>query len=206
MGKKLPLSRYKHTIKTIPLSLIDQNEGQIPDVPRNPRFIRDEKFDALLRSIQEDPEMLYLRETIVYPIDGRYVAIGGNQRTAVLQYLDIDEIVCKVLDTATPAERIRAYISKDNYGYGENDQKILHDEWAEFEDEFEQWGMDDVFMDDIMEEEIEENVPSPKEKKDLSNELEIEYKIEVSCINEAEQEQLFNDLTGKGYSCRILTL
>lgn len=156
MSKKLPVFRYSDYEAVIPLSLIDQNEGQIPDVPSNPRFVRDEKFDALVRSIEEDPEMLYLNEIKVYPMDGRYVAIGGNQRTKALLFLDIDEIKCKVLDPASPASRIRRIINKDNYGYGENDQKILHDEWAEFMDEFEEMGMDDIFMDDI-EEEIEEN-------------------------------------------------
>jgi len=43
-------------------------------------------------------------------------------------------------------------------------------------------------------------------KKDLSDELNSEFKIEIECQSESEQEQLFNEFQKKGYKCRILTL
>ena len=33
-----------------------------------------------------------------------------------------------------------------------------------------------------------------------------EYKIEITCADEAEQEKLYNKFTEEGYECRILTL
>lgn len=36
--------------------------------------------------------------------------------------------------------------------------------------------------------------------------IDFEYKIEVSLNDEREQEELYNELTQKGYTCRILTL
>lgn len=53
-------------------------------------------------------------------------------------------------------------------------------------------------------EKIEEKKPSLP--NDLSNELILEYKLEVDCISEEEQELLYNELTEKGYICRVLTL
>jgi len=53
----------------------------------------------------------------------------------------------------------------------------------------------------------EDNVYVKKTKtKDLSNETKIEYILEVVCDNEKQQEQLFNELTEKGFICRVLTL
>ena len=42
--------------------------------------------------------------------------------------------------------------------------------------------------------------------KDVHENLEIEYKIEVTCANESDQENMYNKLTEEGYECRILTL
>lgn len=44
----------------------------------------------------------------------------------------------------------------------------------------------------------------PKEKPEVK--IEYSYRIEVEVINESEQEKLYNELTERGYECRILTL
>lgn len=51
-----------------------------------------------------------------------------------------------------------------------------------------------------------ETNPKKKEKPDLSDMLDYEFRLEITCENEAEQEKMYNELTGRGYSCRILTL
>lgn len=69
--------------KNLCLSDLFTNVGQIAGLPPNPRLIKDEKFEALKKSLTDDPEMLDLRELIVYPNPdekGTYVVIGGNMR------------------------------------------------------------------------------------------------------------------------------
>lgn len=61
-------------------SLLRCNEGQLEGLPSNPRYIKDEKFELLKRSLQESPEMLHLRELLVYPHGDTYIVIGGNMR------------------------------------------------------------------------------------------------------------------------------
>lgn len=68
--------------RLIPTVEIWPNTGQIPGLPKNPRLIRDERHEALVKSIQDDPEMLDLRECIVFPYAAAYVAIAGNMRLA----------------------------------------------------------------------------------------------------------------------------
>ena len=57
--------------------------------PNNPRFIRDEKFEKLKKSIQDFPEMLKLRPIVV---DDDMVVLGGNMRLKALTDLGIEEV------------------------------------------------------------------------------------------------------------------
>jgi len=127
-------------IRNIDISQIQPNKGQIKGLPKNPRFIRDARLKALVKSIQDAPEMLELSELKVYPFKGKYVAIGGNMRLKACQELGIAEIPCKVLPSKTPIKKLREYAIKDNEPYGENDWDILANEWDE--EELKSWGLD----------------------------------------------------------------
>ena len=64
------------------ITQLHPNQGQVEGLPKNPRFIRDPKFKKLVKSIQDDPEMLELRELIVYQHQDErgFVIIGGNMK------------------------------------------------------------------------------------------------------------------------------
>lgn len=121
-------------------SLLRCNEGQLEGLPSNPRYIKDEKFELLKRSLQESPEMLHLRELLVYPHGDTYIVIGGNMRLRAAEELGIEELPCKVLPATTPVEKLREYTIKDNNGYGEYDWDILANEWQD--EPLKDWGMD----------------------------------------------------------------
>lgn len=124
----------------IPLSKIEPNKGQIEGLPKNPRFIRDEKFEKLKKSISEDIEMTALREILVIEHDGKYVIIGGNMRFRAMQDLGIKEAPCKVIPAGTDVEKLRAYTIKDNAGFGDWDWDDLANEWSD--DPLSDWGVD----------------------------------------------------------------
>lgn len=44
------------------------------------------------------------------------------------------------------------------------------------------------------------------ERTDLSDEITAQFQVIVECRDEMEQEDLYNELDAKGYTCRILTL
>jgi hypothetical protein len=125
-------------IKNIPIKQLELNEGQIDGLPKNPRFIKDDRFRALIKSLQDAPEMLNLRELIVVEHDNSYVVIGGNMRLRASIELGITELPCKILPKDTPVEKLREYTIKDNNGFGENDWDLLANEWDEIE--LEEWG------------------------------------------------------------------
>lgn len=125
---------------SIPLSVIELNKGQIPGLPKNPRFIKNEKFKKLKKSIEENPEMLELRELLVYPYKGKYVLIGGNMRYRALKELGYEIATCKIIDESTSVEQLKAYTIKDNSGFGEWDFEAIRDEWDI--GDVESWGVD----------------------------------------------------------------
>ena len=122
----------------IPLSRLELNNGQLDGLPKNPRFIRDENFERLKKSLNESPEMLKLREILVYPLnDKKFIVIGGNMRLRAAKDLGFKELPCKVIAKETPIKKLREYTIKDNNPFGENDWELLANEWDDLElDEF----------------------------------------------------------------------
>ena len=127
-------------IQDIKISKLELNKGQIDGLPKNPRFIRDDRFTALIKSIEDAPEMLRLRELLVVEHGNKFVVIGGNMRLRACKELGYKEIPCKVLPADTPVAKLREYAIKDNNGFGEDDWDILANEWDA--EELTEWGME----------------------------------------------------------------
>ena len=115
----------KVEVSELPIGMLSENTGQIPDVPRNPRKITKEKFDDLCESIRKSPEMKVLDEIRVYPFNGRYVVISGNHRYKAYKKLGWENVLCKILPEETPKEKLREYVMKENMHYAENDNAML---------------------------------------------------------------------------------
>ena len=130
----------ENNTQMLPISLLEVNKGQIDGLPKNPRFIRDERFAALVKSIKDAPEMLHLRELLVVKHGKKYVTIGGNMRLRACQELGYEEVPCKVLAEDTPTAKLREYAIKDNNGFGQDDWDILANEWDA--GELQDWGME----------------------------------------------------------------
>jgi len=126
--------------QNIELSKLEINKGQIVGLPKNPRLIKDAKFEKLKKSIEDNPEMLGMREVLVYPHGSKYVIIGGNMRFQACKELGFVTVPCKILDKDTTAEQLRAITIKDNVGFGEHDWELLANEWDSVE--LEEWGLE----------------------------------------------------------------
>jgi hypothetical protein len=127
--------------QTIHIALLDYNKGQLKGLPKNPRFFRDYRYEAMKKSIEESPEMLELRELIVFPYDnGRYIVVCGNLRLRACRELGYTELPCKVLDEKTKPKKLREYATKDNVSFGETDTDVLTNEWDK--SELQDWGVE----------------------------------------------------------------
>lgn len=127
-------------IKEIELRLLQPNEGQIEGLPSNPRTIDKEKFEKLKKSLTDDPEMLQLRELLVYEYEGKYVIIGGNMRYHAAKYLKFKTLPCKIIPKETSIEKLKAITIKDNNSFGSYDWDMLANSWDS--ELLEDWGVD----------------------------------------------------------------
>jgi len=164
------------------------NKGQIIGLPKNPRFIRDDKFLKLKNSIESDPEMLELREVIAYDNNNELIVICGNMRLKASIELGLKEIPTKILPNETTLEKLKAYTIKDNVSFGEHSWEDLANEWDS--EQLQDWGLDlPIDYNNEEDEPEEESTYTPT------------YKFEVSCNTEAEKNKLMGELLKKGFSC-----
>lgn len=137
-------------ITMLPMSAIEINNGQLKGLPKNPRLIKNAKYDKLKESITNYPEMLAWRSLLVYPLDnGKYIIVGGNMRYRAMKELGHKEAPVFIIPKETPIEKIKAYTILDNNGFGEWDWDLLANEWPD--DMLDDWGMDLPVSEDIEE-------------------------------------------------------
>ena len=125
--------------------------SEIRENPKNPRLIKDENFQKLVRSIQEFPEMLEARPIVVNP-EG--IIIGGNMRYKACKAAGLTEAPVYVASWGETKDR--QFIIKDNVSAGENDMDILANEWDATE--LNDWGLNVWDPQEEEEQEKEEKV------------------------------------------------
>lgn len=110
--------------------------GDIKINTENPRSIKDSKFNKLVKSIKEFPEMLQIRPIVV---NEENVILGGNMRYKACQQAGLDEVyIIKAKDLSEDQQK--EFLIKDNSGFGEWDWDILANEWDH--QELMDWGVD----------------------------------------------------------------
>jgi hypothetical protein len=103
--------------------------SEVKPNPKNPRIIKDGKFQKLVKSIQEFPDMLNKRPLIVFTdVDNKYVVLGGNMRLKACKEIGLKEIPIIVADEWTEEQK-NEFLIKDNVGFGEWDWDTLANEW-----------------------------------------------------------------------------
>lgn len=158
----------------------------------NPRQLTDKQYKQLKKSLKN----FGCVEPVVVNSNPmrRDVIIGGHQRCKVWADLGNKTIptVEVELDEAGEME-LNVRLNKNT---GEFDFDMLANYFDM--DALKDWGFESF--------EFGESYDDDSPIDDLSDSIEMQYKLEISLSDESEQENLYNELTQKGYSCRILTL
>lgn len=151
--------------------------------PNNPRFITDDKFEMLVKSIKDFPEMLEIRPIVV---NKSMVILGGNMRYKACKEAGITEVPIIVAENLTE-EQEKEFLIKDNVSGGEWDFDVLNQEWDS--QSLKDWGVKsfdfdgafspeltpDTVYSDITKEEIQ------KEAEKLAGQM-IKNRPKVECI------------------------
>lgn len=109
--------------------------GKVKPNPKNPRIIKDDKFQKLVASLQEFPEMATVRP-IVCNTD--MVILGGNMRFKAMMAAGWKEVPVEIVDW--PEDKQAEFVIKDNVSGGEWDWDALANEWDA--EALEKWGLD----------------------------------------------------------------
>lgn len=164
--------------------------SEVKSNPNNPRIIKDDKFQKLVKSIKEFPEMLNIRPIVV---NADMVVLGGNMRLKACKEAGLKEVAIIKAEDLTEDQQ-KQFIIKDNVGFGEWDWEDLANNWDA--EQLTDWGLDIPDFKQVDEVDTE----------DLSDKIRSEFRIEVICKDETEQEQTYNKLIEQNYECRLLTL
>lgn len=177
----------KKAYQIIKISLLTENVGQVEGLPRNPRWIKDERYMALKKSIEDAPEFLEARMLLVYPHDGKYIVIAGNMRLKACKELGFKELPCYVFKEDTPVEKLREYTIKDNVEFGNIDWDCLANEWDT--QELHDWGVDVPEFNDIDLNEYFNDNEEETDKKEQKTTDEKQLSITIT-YNEEEKDEL----------------
>ena len=102
--------------------------------PNNPRAIRKDQLNKLVKSLQEFPEMLEARPIV---IDKEGTVLGGNMRLKAAQLAGLEEVPVYVREW--DEDKDGQFIIKDNVSFGEWDQDMLGNEWEP--EQLDEWGL-----------------------------------------------------------------
>lgn len=154
--------------------------SSLKENPNNPRFIRDSKFEKLVKSIREFPEMLSVRKLVV---NKDYVVLGGNMRLKAIKEAGVKEVEVEVVEWSE--EKEKEFIIKDNLGYGEWDFEMLANEWEV--ETLTEWGLDFDIDTQIDKAEEEEEIVF---EQSVQLEPPMEYVVIIANGNSDEWEEI----------------
>lgn len=170
----------------------------------NPRYIKEEDFERLCASVQNNPELFEAQPIILSDRTGELVIISGNQRYRAAKEVGLKEVPT-VLLTGLTEQKEKEIIIRTNITNGKWDyDRLANDDWS-IED-LGNWGVDVSFLDPDEDEDNDDEDKKDFPEKDLSNEVNTSFEVIVECDNEEMQQEIFNNLTEEGYKCRVLTL
>jgi ParB-like chromosome segregation protein Spo0J len=141
-------------IKTVKLS-------ELKPHPDNPRKISRENMDRLVKSLQEFPEMLEIKEIVV---DETMTIIGGNMRYAALKKMGKEQCKAKIVTGLTEDQK-REYIVKDNIALGEWEKTIIAKKYSDLD--LKTWGID-LLGASMGKEELTAAILTEKERKEAT--------------------------------------
>ena len=130
------------------------NISQIKENKNNPRVIKGYKFEKLVKSIKDFPEMMQLRPIIV---NDKNIILGGNMRYKASVEAGLKDIYIVEAKDLTQKQQ-EEFIIKDNSSFGEWDWDILANEWEV--KELSDWGLDlpKIYFDEDKEPEIDKDI------------------------------------------------
>lgn len=176
---------------------------------RNPRDIDEDDFLRLKDQIVELGEY----KPLIITSDG--VVLGGNMRLRAYRELGYTQCWVSVVDATTDAQKLK-YALSDNDSAGHYIEDQLRDLIKEVEEDIDldalnvDMGADNKSLRDFLAE--SQIITNPSATTPVSTGAEngvnyqSQFQVVVTCVDETEQERVYNQLSQLGLQCKVLTL
>lgn len=163
---------------------------------RNPRGIKTDRFNELKARLKRQGQI----KPVLVTEDG--TVIGGNMRLRAMQELGWSEVWVSVTDAKTDKDIFDlALTDNEEFGYYEEEQVAeLALELGLNELELKSY---EVNLGKPTTLDLLVNPPAPDDNEAT---LEEKFEVVVECSGEAEQQEVYDQLTNEGRTCRLLTL
>lgn len=156
----------------------------------NPRRLTEKQFEDLKKSFEN---LGTLEPAVINTYPGREnIIISGHQRLKVAKRLGMKEYPC--LEVSFPPEKEREANIRMNRNSGEWDFDLLANEFDVAD--LIQWGFEKSEFG------LADSPASDPEGETFRS----TFKLEIDCAGEEDQRRLFEELTNRGYECRVLAL
>lgn len=171
--------------------IIYKKVSELKNNPNNPRK-NDNAVDTVAKSIQK----YGFRNPLI--VDDAGVVWCGNTRLKAAKKLKLKEVPCIVVNDLTEQQMTElALLDNKTNEIAEWDTDMLADilktvDLSEFDLD---WNVDDVL-----------ETPNEIDRKDISDTVQSQYELIVDCEDENNLEKLYNEMTQRGYQCKISTL
>ena len=174
------------------MQIVEVNVNDLNEYENNPR-LNDDAVEYVARSI----ESFGFKNPII--IDSNNVIIAGHTRLKAAKFLGMDTVPCIVADDLSE-EQIKAFRLADNKvgEIAQWDMDALKIELDEIKFDMEEFGFIELTN-------IEEN--DDYTNLDISDNVNVDkFNIIVDFEDEDEAGKLYDELTERGYKCRVSTL
>lgn len=171
--------------------IIYKKISELKNNPNNPRK-NDNAVDTVAKSIQK----YGFRNPLI--VDDAGIVWCGNTRLKAAKKLKLKEVPCIVVNDLTEQQMTElALLDNKTNEIAEWDTDMLSDilksvDLSEFDLD---WNVDDVL-----------ETPNEIDRKDISDTVQSQYELIVDCEDENNLEKLYNEMTQRGYQCKISTL
>jgi ParB-like chromosome segregation protein Spo0J len=172
---------------------------RLQPAPWNPRTIKDERFQNLVKSIQADPDFLW-RRPILATADGTIYA--GNMRYRAAQHLGMATVPAIVEDIPERLAQERALRDNHQWGDWQDDQlaELVYGLRADGAD-LEVVGFTEKELAKLLDE-VGLGVGEAEDEFAYHE----QFGVTVICKDAAEQERVYDELRGQGYDCRVVVV
>ena len=190
------------------MNIVEIPVNQLKPYEKNARF-----NENAIPKVAESIKQFGFKNPII--VDKNMVVIAGHSRLESAKLLNLKKVPCIIADDLTE-DQVKAFRLVDNRTseFASWNYELLQKEMEELDNDLSEFEFPDITYEDMLSAEelesmLEDSISATEYGKDSDNETDTlpverkdEYKVEITCKNETEQESLYYELVKRGLKVR----